>query len=548
LYYSGNIAKGCRTLYESVEDWVSDLFNISINSYTGHRQSLLDPQALQTSFGQTEEFSAMSIYYDSKKDISSETYYAYPPAGNFPSQEMQTDEFWSMYYVDSTLSGTVSATFEYNGKTYKAIISLEDGYRVLDLKMPDELISALGGKGKKINPGTEIKVTVSGFKDTELNNVSFSYKVKFFDMSDAINSANSKTDITKYLFNATFYADLYPDLKNAFGYDENQLRNHWLTCGIKEGRIASPVFDAKYYLSTYSDLKNAFGDNYEAAYNHFITSGIDEGRKASKFFDVQYYLNNYSDLQNAFGSDYRTALEHFYNNGLQEGRDGSDTFKLSIYKSNYEDLRNAFGNDNLKYYVHYITNGEQEGRNCTGIAKARTVVQSDITGYLFNATFYADLYSDLRNAFGYDENQLRNHWLTCGIKEGRTASPVFDAKYYLNTYSDLKKAFGDNYEAAYNHFIANGINEGRKASKFFDVKYYLNTYSDLKKAFGTDYKKALEHFYNNGLQEGRDGSDTFKISVYKASYSDLRKAFGNDNLKYYAHYIANGEKEGRKVK
>jgi hypothetical protein len=551
LYYSGNIAQGYGKLSNSVEGWVADTNNVSINSITGHRQSLLDPYALQTSFGQAGEFSAMSMYYNTTKDISSETYYAYPPAGNFPSQEMQTDEAWSIYYVDPKLSGVISATFEYKGKTYQAGISLESGYRVFNLTMPDELVTALGGKGKNITPGTEIKVTVKGFKDKELNNVSFTYTVKFFDMSDAIKSASLKTqtiDITKYLFNATFYADLYPDLKKEFGYNEAALKNHWLTNGIKEGRIASPIFDAKYYLNTYSDLKKAFGNNYEAAYNHFITNGINEGRKASKFFDVKYYLNNNSDLNDTFGTNYGALVEHFYNNGLQEGRDGSDTFKLSVYKANYEDLRKAFGNNNLKYYIHYIASGEKEGRKCTEkITTSSVSTQIDITKYLFNAKFYADLYPDLKKEFGYNEAALKNHWLIYGIKEGRIASPIFDSKYYLNTYSDLKKEFGNNYKAAYNHFITYGISEGRKASNFFDVKYYLNTYSDLKKAFGTDYKKALEHFYNNGLQEGRDGSDTFEISVYKASYEDLRKAFGNNNLKYYIHYITNGKNEGRKT-
>jgi hypothetical protein len=193
-----------------------------------------------------------------------------------------------------------------------------------------------------------------------------------------------------------------------------------------------------------------------------------------------------------------------------------------------------------------VTNKTEEKQNVNQTVTPPAEVNK-IANLVFDYKFYADLYPDLRNVFGYDENQLRNHWLTCGIKEGRIASPVFDAKYYLSTYSDLKNAFGDNYEAAYNHFITNGINEGRKASKFFDVKYYLNTYSDLKNAFGTDYKKALNHFNAFGMKEGRDGSDTFKISVYKASYSDLRKAFGTDNLKYYVHYITNGEHEGRKA-
>ena len=39
-------------------------------------------------------------------------------------------------------------------------------------------------------------------------------------------------------FNYVAYADRYPDLKNAFGYDRDALYNHYITCGINERRIA----------------------------------------------------------------------------------------------------------------------------------------------------------------------------------------------------------------------------------------------------------------------------------------------------------------------
>lgn len=38
-------------------------------------------------------------------------------------------------------------------------------------------------------------------------------------------------------FNYMAYADRYPDLKNAFGYDKEALYEHYITCGINERRI-----------------------------------------------------------------------------------------------------------------------------------------------------------------------------------------------------------------------------------------------------------------------------------------------------------------------
>ena len=82
---------------------------------------------------------------------------------------------------------------------------------------------------------------------------------------------------------------MYPDLKVAFGYDSNKLYNHYVTCGIKEGRSASPVFDPIYYIDNNSDLKKAFGNNYVAAYNHWISNGCSEGRASSRFYNGFYY-------------------------------------------------------------------------------------------------------------------------------------------------------------------------------------------------------------------------------------------------------------------
>ena len=80
---------------------------------------------------------------------------------------------------------------------------------------------------------------------------------------------------------------------------------------------------------------------------------------------------------------------------------------------------------------------------------------------VFDATYYADKYPDLKKAFGTDATKLFNHFLNYGIKEGRVASPVFDINYYINNNADLKKAFGTDKVAAMKHFASNGINEAR---------------------------------------------------------------------------------------
>lgn len=119
-------------------------------------------------------------------------------------------------------------------------------------------------------------------------------------------------------FNAAYYANSYPDLKKAFGYNYNSLLNHWKTYGIREGRSASPVFDPAYYLSSNSDLAKAFGvKNYSAAYTHFLNFGCNEGRASSKYYHGAYYKAKYRDLSSM--SYYNLAL-HYINHGIRENR------------------------------------------------------------------------------------------------------------------------------------------------------------------------------------------------------------------------------------
>ncbi|HEX3038135.1 MAG TPA: hypothetical protein VHO94_03980 [Oscillospiraceae bacterium] len=172
-------------------------------------------------------------------------------------------------------------------------------------------------------------------------------------------------DYRTYLFDAYFYSNMYPDLKNAFGYDENALWNHWITDGIKEGRVSSPLFDVKYYLANNSDLKNAFGSDYVAAYNHFLTNGYKEAsRKTSPIMDIGWYYNHNPDVASAVGLN--GIFVHLSQNGMKEGRATCSTFNPKNYAARYSDLRQAYGtSDYTNYYRHYIWHGISEGRDAS---------------------------------------------------------------------------------------------------------------------------------------------------------------------------------------
>ena len=124
----------------------------------------------------------------------------------------------------------------------------------------------------------------------------------------------------KDIFDAEYYAEQYPDLKKAFGSDEEALYQHFINYGIKEGRVMNPVIDVVKYREQYKDLQAAFGDDWDAYINHYFTYGVNEHRENGTDFDLLAYLNAYGDLQAAFGNDYVAIAKHYEETGIKENR------------------------------------------------------------------------------------------------------------------------------------------------------------------------------------------------------------------------------------
>ena len=182
----------------------------------------------------------------------------------------------------------------------------------------------------------------------------------------ASSGSYSRADVEALLFNARYYANTYPDLRQAFGYDYAALLRHWKEHGQAEGRTASPIFDSKWYLANNPDVAKAYGaTNYQMAYNHFCAFGFAEGRQGSPIFSAKTYLGLYPDLRAAFGSNYLSAARHFLSSGISELRQASSQFSLRTYSAANPDVTRAFSNplDRISHYVSYVQYGK-ERRTC----------------------------------------------------------------------------------------------------------------------------------------------------------------------------------------
>ena len=436
---------------------------------------------------------------------------------------------------------------------------------------------------------------------------------------------STKMDLTG-VFDAKYYADTYSDLKTAYGYDEDRLYNHFINYGIYEGRQASPIFNINYYMNKYSDLRNAFGSDRFTYVEHFMADGMKEGRQASNLFNVysyknlypdlrqvygnnlklyylhfvdcgykegrvakgyentvvaatsykgidysavydyNYYANKYPDLKAAFGSNDTLYIQHFVENGMKEGRQAKSIFDVHSYMLQYSDLRRTFGNNLKDYYLHYMSCGKSEGRagtGCTTMTGATTVYKGVDYSSIYNYNYYVGKYTDLQSAFAYDDAAALEHFVNCGMTEGRQAKKTFDVRSYMLQYSDLRRAFGNDLKSYYLHYMSCGKSERRVGtgcttmtdattvykgidySSIYNYNYYVGKYTDLKSVFAYDDAAALEHFVKYGMSEGRQADALFDVYTYKNNYVDLQNAFGNDLKSYYLHYINCGKKEGR---
>lgn len=124
------------------------------------------------------------------------------------------------------------------------------------------------------------------------------------------------------IFDEYYYADKYPDLKEAYGYDREALLEHFMTFGLSEGRQMNEMIDIVQYRENYQDLQDAFGDDWDAYVAHYLTYGAYEHRDNGTDFDPLDYLARYSDLQADLGNNVLAAYKHYEQYGKQENRDG----------------------------------------------------------------------------------------------------------------------------------------------------------------------------------------------------------------------------------
>lgn len=89
---------------------------------------------------------------------------------------------------------------------------------------------------------------------------------------------------------------------------------------VHEGLDYSIIFNPSWYAKTYADVKKVYGTNATKLFDHFIKYGMKEGRKPCEHFDVHVYRNRYADLRKAYGTNLPEYYKHYIKYGFKEGR------------------------------------------------------------------------------------------------------------------------------------------------------------------------------------------------------------------------------------
>lgn len=116
------------------------------------------------------------------------------------------------------------------------------------------------------------------------------------------------------VFNAQYYYQAYPDLQTAVGNDPQQLLQHFVTSGMKEGRVGSAEFNVRDYMANNVDLIPVLGTkNLSAYYYHYIQSGKAEGR-------IAVSQDRNADVLASFSTKYNTEEDRAVNVALASDR------------------------------------------------------------------------------------------------------------------------------------------------------------------------------------------------------------------------------------
>jgi hypothetical protein len=184
---------------------------------------------------------------------------------------------------------------------------------------------------------------------------------KWQHRSDAVNYFDSR------VFNAKYYMDKHPELKQLGVKTTAQARANWLRSGIENGKQGCATFSPFVYLQQNKDVSDRYGvKNYRMAIVHYLTVGVNETYRATggperlpiydtRVFDWKWYVDHNKLRVNGVDTEAK-AKRHWKLFGLMQGLQASANINLHTYLDKNPDLFARYGKHNTRAALSYFLN------------------------------------------------------------------------------------------------------------------------------------------------------------------------------------------------
>lgn len=141
---------------------------------------------------------------------------------------------------------------------------------------------------------------------------------------EVIDGEMTAEEMLRSIFSLEYYAEHNPDVVAVYGYNYDALYQHYIGCGIHEGRDVSPIVNLRLYRDCNADLLATYGDDFMGVLLHFTESGISEVASGLRQpigvrFDPVAYMEDHPEANLLASGDMLKAAELFIYEGMPEG-------------------------------------------------------------------------------------------------------------------------------------------------------------------------------------------------------------------------------------
>lgn len=207
---------------------------------------------------------------------------------------------------------------------------------------------------------------------------------------------------------------------------------------------------------------------YTIGWGHY-GSDVKKGMKITQAQADAYFINDlakfeakvnkYQAKYNFNQNQYDALVSFAYNVGSIDGLTANGTRTIAQISAKFGSYNTQKG----KVLAGLTKRRAAEKKLFNTPVKASYIYEGVDMSLVFNATYYANRYADLKAVYGTNAAQLFEHFKAYGMKEGRQAIDTFNVVAYKARYADLQKAFGNNLPAYYKHYCMYGYAEKRTA-------------------------------------------------------------------------------------